>query len=391
MKSNSVAGSPLERETRPSVSLASAVDAALRGQVVALAADLERRARAAHADQLPDADAPGDLIKERLDRKRRELQEHLDIVDELKQRLKVLRAIAAPAPHELRVRVLLMQGSIYDFTRLGRAKQRERLDRALGQAAQILETRWNTAVVFGQPEVIEKDSSTWELTPDALWRLGDLYASEGTPALLFADRILLPDKTLPHSWGRSDRSIACIGESEWLSEGSGLITAHNLAHLLGVDDNQNAGHLMSHDEIGAQLSQSEIEQLQGRAAERAACWVEENAAAQQRGAEALDLTQPAVILLEEQGDQLWQLYQTCLERGKDTPAYGVTATLRGASLPPAWSDLAYQVERLSQQVTRAEQELAEAKRMLAVVLARLRELVSEGSDGSYSIRGQDGR
>lgn len=375
MKPESDQGSPPERAVESDIGPLPAVDAALRNRVVALADQLGRRAKIAQADYPPAAGTPCDLIKSRLDQKRKKLQECLEIIDELGQRLEALERIKPPSPNELRVRVLLMQGSIYDFTRLGKASHRERLDHALHRAVQIWETQWDIVVVFGEPEVIEKEAGAWELTPDELWRLGDLYASEGTPALLFADRMLLPDKTLPHSWGRSDRSIACVAESEWLNEAEGLITAHNLAHLLGLDDSEeNDQHLMSHDALHLQLSQSEIERLQQRASERAARWSEENAAARQQSEQALELAQGIITRLEKQGDWLWQLYQTCMEGGKDTPAYGMTPVHESAPTSPAWSNLARQVELLSQQVACAEQELAAAKTMLAEIQAHLREL-----------------
>lgn len=368
---------PLKRTTQPSINVAPLVDAAIQKQALALAAELQRRAKSAQADRRPGVEAPCDLIKGQLDAKRQELQAQLDIGAELKHWLKVLETITPPAPNELRVRVLILQGSVYDFTRMGKASHRERLDRALHNAAQIFKTHWDTVVVFGQPEVIERGTGAWELTPDELWRLEDTCTSAGTPALLFADRILLPDERLPHSWGRPDRSIACVAESEWLNEGTGFITTHNLAHLLGLDDQQQGPHLMTHDELHLQLSRSEIEQLRQRVAARAARWAEENAAARQQSENMLDLAQHTAALLEQQGDLLWQLYQVCTERDKNTPPYGVAPMPETRPPSAALSDLARQVELLTQRVTRAEQELATAKMMLSEVEARLRELGSK--------------
>jgi hypothetical protein len=222
-----------------------------------------------------------------------------------------------------------------------------------------------------------------------LWRLEDTYTSAGTPALLFADRILLPDERLPHRWGRPDRSIACVAESEWLNEGAGFITSHNLAHLLGLDDQQQGPHLMTHDELHLELSRSEIEKLRQRVAARAVRWAEENAAARQHSEHVLDLAQHTVVLLEQQGDLLWQLYQVCMERDKNTPPYGVESMPEAQPPSAALSDLARQVELLTQRVTRAERELATAKMMLSEVEARLRELGSGTSAGPYSAGGSE--
>jgi len=357
---------PAERPTDPAVGQLSVVDAALREQIMAIATELESRSQQAYQEQSPNPSAPCHALRAALDTKRKELQKHLDLGDELRRQIEALQTIAPPASNELRVRVLVLQGSLYDFNRLGKAGHRERLDRALQNAAQIFQAQWNIAVAFGQPEIIPKASAAWELTPDELWKLGQRYASEGTPALLFADRMLMPDKTPPHSWGQADRSIACVTEAEWLGEGQGLITAHNVAHLLDLDDNSTGKSLTSHDETTPQLTAAQVERMRQRLSQRTSHWTQENAAARQRAEDALDLAQRSVALLERQGDLLWQLYQTCLEQSKTTPAHGVS--------PPALSRLAQDVERLAQQIGRAEKELASAKELLTQIQEHLRML-----------------
>ncbi len=358
----------VDHSTRPAVEPTSGVDAALREQITTIAAELESRSQQAYHEQPPDPSAPCHELRANLDAKRKELQKHLDLGDELRRLLEALQAVAPPASNELRVRVLVLQGSLYDFNRLGKSGHRERLDRALQNAAQIFQAHWDITVAFGQPETIPKASAAWELTPDELWQLGQRYASEGTPALLFADRILMPDKTLPHSWGQADRSIACVTEAEWLGGGQGLITAHNLAHLSGLEDHSTGKSLASHDEPTPQLTTAQIKRMRQCLSQRTSHWIQENTAARQRAEDALDVAQRSVALLERQGDMLWQFYQACLEQSKTTPAYGVS--------PPALSRLAQDVERLAHQIGRVEKELASVKELLTQVQKRLREMSS---------------
>lgn len=187
-------------------------------------------------------------IAKKLGEKRRERKEKQAAFQKIQALFNILDR--ADKGQYLPIRILIAKGSIYDYTRPDRTVEQSRvvqhrLDEHLKAAREILQRRYGINVEFEyvQPTIVDVGII---LNLGQLKVIGGSYGSVGMPVLVFTDDIQ-PPAGEPRSvlgmtyTGLADptTNIAAVNSDQFAQMRPGRHILHNLAHLLGIQDNKN--------------------------------------------------------------------------------------------------------------------------------------------------------
>lgn len=191
-------------------------------------------------------------VAKKLGEKRQEFKEKQAAFQKIQGLFNILNRAAGGGI--LPVRILIAKGSIYDYTRADRTREKRdivqrRLDEHLTAAKDILNSNGiNVGFEYIEPVIVDEGK---------LLRLGDLrrigvkYGGPCMPILIFTDEIEPPPGEPPAYSGLADpqNDVAGITSNQYAQMSAGRHIAHNIAHILGIPDNKGGHDLVQRGEL----------------------------------------------------------------------------------------------------------------------------------------------